>query len=153
MNTALCAQFGPDWWEEASFLGLADREQKNDIDTAKRRINSRKRPLVTGQMVATLSFGFWVAILKPRYNPGLWSFQLRSAFPNLPLGKGRFDLDPAASRIAFLRNRIWHHEPIFRMDLSDEFRAVMELLDWICPAKASWVRSHCRVQAILRQKP
>jgi hypothetical protein len=29
----------------------------------------------------------------------------------------------------------------------------MELLTWLCPHKAAWVRPYCRVPALLRQKP
>ena len=153
VNSALCAKFGQDWWNERKFLTIADRERKIDIETAQRRIKNRGSQTVTSQIVANLSFGFWVGLLQPRYNPDVWSSFLRASFQNLPPEKNRFDLAASAKRVNDLRNRIWHHEPIFRMDLSDEFRAVMELLGWICPIKAAWIRPQCRVPQVLRQKP
>lgn len=39
------------------------------------------------------------------------------------------------------------------MDLSKEFSETMVLLGWICPIKQAWVRPHCRVPDLLRQKP
>ncbi len=153
VNHALCAKFSPDWWSAPAFLSIADRERKADIDTALRRIDNRKKPRVTGQVVANLSFGFWVGMLQPRYNSMIWSAHLRAAFPSLPEEKSRYDLAASARRIADLRNRIWHHEPIFRMNLSEEYGAVMELLGWLCPIKMGWLRPHCRVPQLLRQKP
>lgn len=153
VNVGLCATFTDQWWTNEDFLRICEKEQKDDLNVAFRRIQNRKKPLITGQVVATLSFGFWVAMLRPRYNPRIWSLQLRSAFPHLPKDKTRYDLDPAAKRIADLRNRIWHHEPIFRMSLSEEYRAVMVLLSWLSPTKAEWIRPQCRVPALLRAKP
>ena len=155
INGALIAMFGPEWWQDAGFLRAigGDRERLSDLDMARRRIARRGVPLTTGQTVATLSFGFWVGMLHARYNPGIWSGQLRTAFPSLPPAKNRYDLADSAKRVSELRNRIWHHEPVFRMNLMAEFTAVMELLTWVCPVKAAWIRPQCRVPALMRQKP
>jgi hypothetical protein len=153
VNKALCARFGADWWGDNRFLDLIDRERGRDLATAKQRIENRDVTLCTAQIVANLSFGFWVGLLQPRYNPDLWSYELRSAFPSLPDEKNRHDLATAAKRISDLRNRIWHHEPVMKMSLSDEFREVNILLGWICPHKAKWVRENSVVMALLRQRP
>ncbi|MGH9591788.1 MAG: hypothetical protein ACRD5L_01760 [Bryobacteraceae bacterium] len=153
VNSALCATFGVDWWQEHRFRRLADREHIRDLDTAAQRLAKRGVALATPQMVATLSFGFWVGALDARYNPEIWSRQLRSSFPDFSPAKSRYDLADAAKRVANLRNRIWHHEPIFRMDLSAEYAAVMEMLAWICSSKVAWIRPQCRVPAVLREKP
>ena len=153
INKGLSNVWGENWWRDPHFLRHAEREQVSDIETAKVRIKRRNKVLCNGQIVATLSFGFWVAMLRPRYNPPVWSSNLRVVFPNLPEDKTRYDLADSAKQSADLRNRIWHHEPIFRMDLSAEFHRVMELLGWICPTTAQWVRPHCRVHSLLRHKP
>lgn len=153
VNGALCRRFGEHWWGEDEFLDLADRERVADIATAKRRLENRDVDVCTSQMVATLSLGFWVGMLQPRYNPEIWSRELRASFPNLPDNKGRGDLAASAKRVADLRNRIWHHEPVFKMSLADEFREIMIILGWICPTKATWVRENSVVLALLRQKP
>ena len=153
VNAGLTGRFGPDWWKDGEFLAVADRERQRDIETARRRIENRRARLSTPQLVATLSFGFWVGLLRPRYHPSIWSSYLWSSFRNLPKNKARQDLAVSAKRVADLRNRIWHHEPVFRMDLSDEYHAIVQLLTWICPIKASWLRPYCRVPQMLRQKP
>jgi hypothetical protein len=153
INLALHAEFGVDWWKSGRFLGLIDHERTIDISMAERRIRNRGHTPVTGQIVATLSFGFWVGMLQPRFNATIWTKHMARSFAHLPDTKFRSDLAASAKRTADLRNRIWHHEPIFRENLSDEFRNVMELLNWICPAKATWIRPNCRVLGLLRQKP
>jgi hypothetical protein len=135
------------------FPKIANCACKANIKTAIKRIRNKDQPCVTGRVVATFSFGFWVGLMQPRYHPDLWSSHLRVAFPYLPADKSYSDIAASAKRVADLRNRISHHEPILGMDLSNEFRVAMELLGWLCPRKAEWLRPACRVHQILRQKP
>lgn len=153
VSVAFADAFGPDWWKNDSFLAMLDEERGADIRLVRQRIRNRKLSPVTGQVVAGLSFGFWVGMLHKRYNPPLWGGRLRLAFPSLPTERSRASLAVAAGRIATLRNRIWHHEPIIKRDLSAEYGGVMTLLEWISPEKAAWIRPYCRVPQLLRQKP
>ncbi|MGJ0394185.1 MAG: hypothetical protein ACR650_15805 [Methylocystis sp.] len=153
VNNALAAAFGPDWWSAPTFLRELDRERKADLDLAIRRINNRGIALITDQVVAGLSLGFWVGMLQPRYNPPIWSSKLRSSFPNLPPTETRDSLFQAAKNTAILRNRISHHEPIFKRDLLKDYAQMMKLISWICPTTHDWIRPHCRVPELMRQKP
>jgi len=150
---ALTAEFGSEWWKARVLLGIFDDDRRSDIELVLRRIRNRKQPFVPGQIVAGLSFGFWVGMLQPRYNPRVWSRQLRLVFPALPRDRNRGSLATSAGRAAWLRNRIWHHEPIIKLDLSAEYGRVMTLLEWISPEKALWLKPHCRVPLLLRRKP
>lgn len=106
-----------------------------------------------GQVVAGLSFGFWVGMLQKRYNPTVWSKQLRLSFDSFPAGRGLKSLGQQASHIVTLRNRISHHEPLLKRNISDDYRRVMQMIEWICPIKYAWIKPHCRVPMIMRQKP
>lgn len=153
INCALHNCFGEEWWREREFLALTGHEREADLEAAKRRIHNRNSTLCTGQIVANLSFGFWTGLLAPRYNPQIWSRELRVVFPHLPAGVNRYDLANRAQRVNLLRNRIWHHEPVFKMDILKEFSATMEFVEWICPAKLKFIKPHCRVPALMRLKP
>ncbi len=153
INLALSNVYTPNWWECKNLFDLLDEERKGDLFTVLKRIRNRKQELYTGEVVAGLSFGFWVGILDGRYNPPIWGAQLRVAFPYFPHGRGRKSLYSSASRVATLRNRISHHEPLIGRDTLAEFSNLMTLLEWICPAKAAWIRPHCRVPEIVRQRP
>ncbi len=153
INRALIDQYGSHWWIDLNFLSLADHDRRSDLELVTRRIRNRGLMEINGQIVAGLSFGFWVGMLQPRYNMTIWSKHLRVVFPNLPEGRSRKSLARAVGEIAFLRNRISHHEPLLKRDISRDYKLVTEVLEWVCPSKHSWLRPHCRVPEILRQKP
>jgi hypothetical protein len=153
VNSVLITCFGVEWWQNAAFLALADKRQVDAITEVRKRISNRGHALVTGQIVAGLSFGFWVSMLDARYNPKVWSSQLAAGFPDLPAAKTRDDLQRSAREIANFRNRIWHHEPIFRANISKEYSRCTTTLGWLCHNKLNWVRPQCKVMTVLRAKP
>jgi hypothetical protein len=156
VGLALIEQFGAEWWRDDGFPRLLDNidgRRLADLEQVRRRLKKRGMTIVTGQVVAGLSFGFWVALLQKRYNPVLWSRHLSTAFPHLPLDRSRADLADRARKVADLRNRITHHEPIFRNDISKDFSEMMMLLEWMCPETHRWIRPHCRVPDVMRRKP
>lgn len=145
--------FGPEWWQDQGFLGIAGDQRCADIEVVKRRLLSKDKAVVTGQVIAGLSFGFWVAMLHRRYHPGMWSRQLRTAFPYLPGTISHRVLHSEIGEIADLRNRIWHHEPIFYRNITADYSRCMRVLNWLCPSKAAWIKPHCRVMQIARERP
>lgn len=153
INALLIKLYGEEWWQEPAFLKVVGAGPEKDIELALKRIRNRRLALTTGQVVATLSFGFWAGLLHKRFNPSIWGGRLHSAFPAFPAEKSRADLAHSVKRIADFRNRVWHHEPIIKCDLLAEYSVALELLGWICPVKATWVRPHCRVPALMREKP
>ena len=153
INAVLVSKFGANWWSSTAFLSLADGRQIAAIDEAKARIGKRGQAVVTGQIVAGLSFGFWVSMLDARYNPSVWSHALATGFPDLPAGKSRDDLQKVSRQIAKFRNRISHHEPIFKANITAEYSKCVELLGWLCTHKLGWIKPQCKVMAVLRQKP
>lgn len=152
VSDALQAAYGALWWEEPRFLSI-DGAREDDIGRAKTRLQRQGKEVVAGQVIASLSFGFWVAVLASRYNPDVWSRHLRSSFPHLPNEVNRWKLQTEVRQVADLRNRLWHHEPIFRLNLMNEYTRCMTILSWLCPVKAAWIRPYCRVPAMMRQKP
>jgi hypothetical protein len=153
INLALSNIYTPNWWECKNLFDLLDEERKGDLTTVLRRIRNRGQELYTGQVVAGLSFGFWVGILDGRYNPPVWGSQLRKAFPSFPAGRSRKSLHVSVRNVATLRNRISHHEPLIGRDSLADFSNLMALLVWICPEKAMWIRPYCRVPQIVRERP
>lgn len=153
INRALVAKFGANWWQNQSLTGLLGAKRSDDLDMAKRRIRRKGWAVTTAQIVASLSFGFWVGLLSPAFNPALWSSELRTSFPNLPAAETRSTLFKYAGDVATLRNRISHHEPIFKRNLLQDFGEMMKLLQWICPDTEVWIRPHCEVPALMRLKP
>ena len=128
IGAILRAEFGDTWFREAAYLALIDDGRQADLDQAATRIRNRKQALTNDQVVATLSFGFWVGMLEPRYNPAIWAAHLRAAFPGLPDGRARTSVHQSAVSALTLRNRIFHHEPLISLDLSKTHSDISNLL-------------------------
>jgi hypothetical protein len=141
INHALMAEFGQEWWGAPSFLRELPPHMVRDLET------------VGHQMVASLSFGFWVGMLHKRFNPRIWTRQTRNCFPELPGSVGRDELHRNAELIARLRNRISHHEPLLHADGLKHYGLISQYLGWICSHTKAWAMVHCEVPRVVRQKP
>lgn len=100
--------------------GWIDDKGRKDVRTARERATSRGRqPELEGKVVAELSFGFWRYLVAKRYQATAWP-ALQKAFPRHPAGPSvpRRDIDDRMQRVHVLRNRVAHHEPVFRRDLA-----------------------------------
>lgn len=153
ISSALVLHFGPDWWRAQSFLDLATLKQHRQLEETQQRIERRGSQLVTGQVVAGLSFGFWVSILDARFNPQVWSQSLAVAFPHLPENRTRQEAQNLIRRIADFRNRIWHHEPIFKDNTTAHYSDCMTALSWLCAHKKAWIKPQCTVMQVMRARP
>lgn len=91
-------------------------------------------------------------MLKREFYEPLWEDYAEKAFPHLG-GLAIEDVDSTAMKIRELRNRIAHHEPLIRRNLSEDYAAILRLLGWICPETREWVRKHASVPAVLRMRP
>jgi hypothetical protein len=146
IHHGLSAQYGDGWWQNNDLMAILDADRHADLTTVFRRIRNRDLELQTGQVVAGLSFGFWVGMLDGKYN-------IRTAFPYLPAGRARKSVFAEVGKIATLRNRISHHEPLFERDLSSDMATITLVLDWICPTTSKWIKPNFRIHAVLQEKP
>jgi hypothetical protein len=64
--------------------------------------------------------------------------------------QGRWDREKSGRKD---QTKIAHHEPIFHRNLLQDYANSLELVMWLRPAKAEWVRPHCAVASLLRAKP
>lgn len=113
-------------------------------------------PDAPGRVIAELDFGFWTTLLTRRYaSPAsvrqkwspIWPALLPLAFPYFPNATGtKRDRETIAKRfgsIRQLRNRVSHHEPIWkghtdpntqkRTPLIEHYDGILEALGWIHP--------------------
>ncbi|MGI3163744.1 hypothetical protein [Pseudooceanicola sp. 200-1SW] len=148
--TRLIALYGPHWWEDPAFLSQIDRG-KRIVLTARDKLKSRG-PVTSGGMTAELNFGFWVNMLLARHETVFWP-DLHGSFPHLPGEVTYARLFRRCNEVREFRNRIFHHEPILHRDLSKEYSQIMELITWLSPEKARWIKQYSRVMTVLRQRP
>lgn len=86
-----------------------------------------QRTITAGKLIAELNFGFWVNLCNDKYNPTIWMKKptiFDEVFPyfdsfmtkNSPNAKRHKRLNKVTSKlvpILRLRNRVFHHEPVF----------------------------------------
>ena len=136
MHNVLTVGFqSPEWYFKAPLVP-PETERVQEARTVLLRAKQAPTP---GQMVATLAFGFWVALTNKKYARGLWVPHLSKAFPRRRMNHS--DAHVRLKRLRDLRNRVAHHEPIIRRNLKDDLAMILETISWICPDTAAWVKA------------
>lgn len=168
LHDELTSMFGgPDWYDNNNLRrtlldagrGRIDRA-KEDANTAVERTNERLakegKPLkkvTSNDVVGSASFGTWVGLLDsgiPRdpvhdYQRRLWDSGLKKAFPGYRGNRRKLhgDLD----YIRLLRNRMAHHEHIFRWNPELVINTVVDLTGYINPDAARYIQNSNGVMA------
>ena len=161
MHRQLSTCYG-DAWYDVSALQLDDAARRR-IKTARKFLKYAGHATISPpQIVAALSFGFWVSLLGPggwikpshrkaSYEMTLWRPALRGTFPYCrPLTRKQAHVP--LERLRILRNRIAHHEPIIARDHNDDYRLILNVSEWISPTTSSWLEHHSRVQGLLKRQ-
>ena len=90
-----------------------------------------------------LTFGFWRYLLTAHYEASLWTPALRHTFP---VGMARGTVYDLVEQINILRNRVAHHEPIYRRNLQTDILRIEQLLNWISADTADWALDKVETQ-------
>ncbi|MDX6743047.1 hypothetical protein [Actinocorallia sp. A-T 12471] len=150
LHDCLAAHFGrADWWEAAP-LKRPNRHQVRAAE-AKARTKTRGR-WTADDVVAELSFGFWVSLLSRGYDRHLWrpALDRQRAFPQYRGSRG--DLHDGLLSLVYLRNRIMHHEPVHARDLAADHVKICRMLGFLSVDLADRVVALARVTAVLSRK-
>lgn len=153
VSGALVNEFGAIWWRPANAKKFLSARSLEEVQKTHKRLRNKGIKPNADDMVAGLSFGFWVSLLAARYKPVIWSKRLAEAFPNMPNGTTQKIVYEQSNGALNLRNRIFHHEPLISQNLSAEYADLMRLLTWLCPETQKWVKANCSVPTVMRLKP
>jgi hypothetical protein len=150
MHEQLRLRYGrPEWWSSAPLQEHAVKK----VDQVKSDLRRRKgfSAICADDVVAELSFGFWVSLLSRRYDRHLWVPALHKSFPGYR--GGREPLRDNLQAMLQLRNRIMHHEPIHHRHLAADHAKIYRLLRFVEPATAEWLSGFDRVPDVLVKRP
>ncbi|MFJ4208581.1 hypothetical protein ACIPY2_08985 [Paenarthrobacter sp. NPDC089675] len=157
MHNALADGRSESWWELPNIRLMDNHRAILDETIIKlRRQVSAPTP---GQIVASLPFGFWTRLLDkgiPRdpvlsYETAFWQPRLIKAFPQA-VNLKRKVLFADLTQIREMRNRIAHHEPIFKMPLETIQNDISRIAGYV-HADATVIMNGCsRVAAVLERK-
>ncbi|MFW5489557.1 MAG: Abi family protein [Desulfovibrio sp.] len=136
MHTALSEKFETEWWFDTP--GPLDSYQSNQIAKAKDKITRRAEKETPGKVVAELEFGFWTALLHPRYRNTLVPPLMKKAFSEvaqISRKAKRGFVSESLNEIRIFRNRIFHHEPVWYFeDLHKKHNLILQFILWLNPS-------------------
>ena len=144
MHIQLGEHYGANWYDNPAIEFNEKHRQR--LEEAKSGL--QPKAFAPADMVAILSFGFWVFLLISGYNENLWRPTLRKAFPKAK-NLTRKQVHTPLIKLHALRNRIAHHEPIFAYPLDRRYSDILEVIGWISPHTKAWVAAHSRIQETL----
>lgn len=128
MNRKLSQKYGGAWFD-SPHIGLTDKDI-SQIEKAKAQLQKENKPLSNSNIIAQLSFGFWVNLFNNDYDT-LWRHCLRRTFAADKLERKR--ISRTLHPLLKLRNRIAHYEPILGYNLPSMQQDMVDIIRWIEP--------------------
>lgn len=178
IHLAATAAHNSEFWFDQP--GVLNQRQPSQIQAARNRLSSRKRPHISGRIIAELSFGFWTTLLSDPYHSSFWMPRrarlLKAAFPNMTnASRVRGDIHRHYDTQRYLRNRVFYFEPVWDgvpvqaqqtttiLNVRDMHAGAIEAIGWISPTTRdsvllidhfddSYHNGKARIEADLRQR-
>mgnify|MGYP002132953923 CR=1 FL=1 len=127
---------GPLAWLDHPEVVKPGSDAYTKIGEAKSNLRKTGKDPSFDRLIAELNFGFWQQLVSKR-SRHLWptiSRGLHGANTNNPKR-----LSESLQMLRLFRNRIAHHYKIWHLDLFDQYRNIVEILEMIDPTLAAWV--------------
>lgn len=140
------------WWDDPIFRTVLGQRGKRLLDSAIRDITQSGKQVNEGRVTAALSFGFWVNMFLPKHEKAIWSHFVTTC-RGQSTTQNRDQLYQQLVLIRDLRNRIFHHETLIGIDLTKEYSNCFQVLNWICPETALWIKPKIKTMQLVRQRP
>lgn len=155
IHQAATRRFDTEFWFE---IVVTDGKSKAILDDTKRDLNHRFEHVTASDIVASLTFGFWTTLIKHKtyansHNPyRLWPDLISSVFPYYPRGDDeRKNISKRFEEIKLIRNRLFHHEPIWKFknaqssqdcvaELRRKFNDIFKAIGWMSKYKRNCLR-------------
>lgn len=155
---AIEIEFGQNWHLNKGFLYSLPVPRKgrgyqprNDLTFC-----ARTQP-TAGKVVAELKLAFWQNLFIVGQDKRLWEPHLAQIFPHydtsLSIAQARSEIYTNIHQIRILRNRIAHHEPIFKRDLAMDLQRIRSLIFWRRASTKDWIEEYGTASAWLQNRP
>lgn len=155
VSHVLMLRHGNRWAWEPGFIGTLPNPTRgfNQRDALRKATQNRTD---INNVVPELNFAFWQMMFTSRHDNQLWQPYLGQIFPNAPItaiSQLRQDIYKFLEIIRSLRNRIAHHEPIFKRNLQQDYDLILKLIAYQSEDTANWLENFQMVTAVLLKKP
>lgn len=144
INSALKSTYGEDWYCNGKLI--LNKYATDEIQKCMTRTKKQGKVVTIGQIIATLTLGFWKQLFSKEYIQSIWNRHDREIFPfakssERQIKNIRVDLET----VLRLRNRVFHHEPIWNdKNLISKHEDIYRLIRWINPKVAGWIEENDR---------
>lgn len=146
------------WLDADPTLLLKNEEQS--VKDALAVLRRGKKPLTPGRLISKLSFGFWVGLCGSPYEqgrkdgPGLWPKMIGLAFPFLPKEhRSRSAIRKRLDEHRELRNRVFHHEPIWDRNLDRSHARIVDTIKWMNQGVAEALEHVSIIEEVIAEGP
>ena len=138
IHQAASREFGAADW----FRKCLHREELDTVNQLSNDLRFRRKTADASNLVSNLTLGFWLSLFRTKYEQVLWPKLLEPVFPHCPRSqRTRPNAYARLDRIRRLRNRVFHHEPIWHLrDLPEQNELILETIGWISPAMLAMTR-------------
>ena len=155
IHKAATEKFKTEFWFD---IVVTDGKSRSILEDTKNNLSRRFDNVSASDIVAALTFGFWTALIKQKTyadfrNPNrLWPDLFPSVFPYFPRGENeRRHVSDRFEEIKLIRNRLFHHEPIWKfknantsqkciIELRTKFNDIFKAIGWISKYKKNYLR-------------
>jgi Abi-like protein len=144
IDSALKRKYGEDWYCNGKLI--LNKYATDEIQKCIIRIKKQGKVATTGQITATLTLGFWKQLFNKEYMQSIWIQHDRELFPFAKSSERQIkNIRIYLETILRLRNRVFHHEPIWSdKNLISKHEDIYRLIRWINPKVASWIEENDR---------
>jgi hypothetical protein len=151
IHTAASNHFKNSWWFEQSLP--TNQRLQEEIDKARNSLQKDRKPVTPGGIIAQLSFGFWTTLFQSAYENVLWRKIIKQTFPQMPKKiRTRKNLKTTLESIRRTRNRVSHHEPIWKdSKLKQHHEEIVRLISWMSAPAATCLQEMDRFDEIFSQ--
>ncbi len=124
LNSFFNKKVGQNWLFNTTFI---KPYMQNKIDTAVTILKQQGKDITQDNLIAELSFGFWIVLIKKPFQEYLRYKDLKEIFPNITIEKdikvNRHYIFTKVNNIRLFRNKVFHFDKIIN---KDEYKNIEE---------------------------
>ncbi len=154
IHHAASTVYSDEYWFDLP--GVLLKRQPVQLHSARNSLvkQGKPSPHTAGRIIAELNFGFWTTLLSDPYHSSFWmpngAKLLKLAFPHMKNAERiRSEIHHRFDTVRFLRNRVFHFEPIWKglpvafnqsvvtRNLPDLRSVALEAIGWMNPTLQS----------------
>jgi len=157
---AIEQQYGNQWpWSKTFQTSLPSPPSLKVYNPQKNLCDVSKKQVTVGKVIPELNFVFWQKMFTKRHDVRLWDKYLLNVMPGCDKAQSiknlRQSIFQDIDTVRELRNRIAHHEPIFKRDLANDYNTIIRLITYRSQETADWIflNHYGKIQEILNKKP